>query len=144
LPDANHSNSTYCVEEPVVYAMTETAPHLSVPDDVRSLTFEEEGLAASFPLPDGVPDALVNKYQLAARRRRELIDAVAVGDAFQAVFAALRDGLDAMRDRLARELALDGAVVEAAQAICDDVLQGTRAHILELIGDADLADTPGK
>jgi len=70
LPDANHPNSTYRVEESVVYAMTQTASHLSVPDDLHSLSFEEEGQAASFPLPDGVPDALVNKYQLAARRRR--------------------------------------------------------------------------
>jgi phage terminase Nu1 subunit (DNA packaging protein) len=212
--------------------MTETAPPLSAPDYLRPLTVEEERLTESFPLPDGVPDALVNKYQLAdalnvsqttldnwrraglpveaegtngrsyqfrlslcfawsskrssdddaarrhsegaaqqlrlaligddpaaqaraglspkeqrevletehaymiaARRRRELIDAEEVADAFQAVFAAIRDGLDAMPDRLARELALDGAAVEAAQAICDDVLQGARAHILELVGD---------
>jgi phage terminase Nu1 subunit (DNA packaging protein) len=213
--------------------MTDLAPETAEPGVLRPLTAGEERLVAAFPLPAGVPDAVVNKYQLAdalavsqttldnwrraglpveeegtngrsyqfrlsvchawaaqrregeasarrqaegaaqqlrlaligddpgaaarsrlspreqreileaevaymqaARRRLELIEAEAVAEAFQDVFAAIRDGLDALPDRLGRELALDGAGIEAAQAICDDVMQGARRRVRELIGDA--------
>lgn len=198
---------------------------------LRALTAEESALAAGFPLPPGVPDAVVNQYQLAdaldtsqttlanwrrlgmpvevegtngrsyqfrlslcfawmrkreaedraarlaaedatqqlrlaltggtlapgsepglskrdaietlqlekawtdaARARGELIAAAEVAEALQAVFAEIRDGLDAAPDRLARDLGLDGAGIEAAQMICDDILEGARRRIADLFG----------
>ncbi|WP_181164451.1 terminase small subunit [Amaricoccus solimangrovi] len=70
----------------------------------------------------------------AARARGELIAAAEVAEALQAVFAEIRDGLDAAPDRLARDLGLDGAGVEAAQMICDDILEGARRRIADLFG----------
>jgi hypothetical protein len=32
-------------------------------------------------------------------------------------------------DRLGRELGLDGAAIEAAQLVCDDILEGARRRI---------------
>lgn len=68
----------------------------------------------------------------AARARGELVSAAEVAEALQAVFADIRDGLDAAPDRLGRELGLDGAGVEAAQVICDDILEGARRRIADL------------
>jgi phage terminase Nu1 subunit (DNA packaging protein) len=65
----------------------------------------------------------------AARARGELIAAADVAEALQAIFAEIRDGLDAAPDRLGRELGLDGAAVEAAQRICDDILDAARRRL---------------
>lgn len=74
-------------------------------------------------------------YMRAAAARGELMRAEDVAEAFQAVFAAIRDGLDALPDRAARELALSGPGVEALQRICDDVLDGARREVRAMIGD---------
>jgi hypothetical protein len=58
-----------------------------------------------------------------------LIAAADVAEALQAIFAEIRDGLDAAPDRLGRELGLDGAAVEAAQRICDDILDAARRRL---------------
>lgn len=73
--------------------------------------------------------AVEKEFMLAARLRRDLIQAQDAVVAFEAVFSAIRDGLDAMPDVLARELALDGAGVEKAQNILDDVLREARAAV---------------
>jgi len=68
-------------------------------------------------------------WMQAARRRGELMDAAEVAQALQTVFADFRDGLDALPDRLGRDLGLDGAAIEAAQLVCDDILEGARRRI---------------
>jgi phage terminase Nu1 subunit (DNA packaging protein) len=205
---------------------------------LRRLTAEEAGLVAEWPLPAGVPDAIVNQYQLAdalnvsqttlanwrraglpievegkngrsyefrlsicfawmknrdaadsagrraaedaaqqlrlaliggegatgerkalspreqketlelevvwmqaARRRGELMDAGEVIQALQAIFGDFRDGLDALPDRLGRDLGLGGAAIEAAQVVCDDILEGARRRIAADFGlDTGAAD----
>lgn len=72
----------------------------------------------------------------AAKARGELVDATEAAEALQAVFAEIRDGLDAAPDRLGRELGLDGAGIEAAQLICDDILTGARRRIAGLFDPA--------
>lgn len=67
--------------------------------------------------------AVEKEWMLAAQKRRDLLQAQDVVDAVEAAFSAIRDGLDAMPDVLARELALEGAAVEKAQRILDDVLR---------------------
>lgn len=79
---------------------------------------------------------LERAYMIAARDRGELMRADDVAETAQGVFVAIRDGLDALPDRLGRELGLDGAGIEAAQRIADDVLAGAIREIKGLIGDA--------
>lgn len=73
--------------------------------------------------------AAENEWMLAAKKRRDLIDAQEAADGIEKAFALIRDGLDAAPDRLARELNLGGAEVEAIQAILDDVLRNAQAEI---------------
>lgn len=70
--------------------------------------------------------AAEKEFMLAARLRRDLIPAQEVAEGFEAAFASIRDGLDAAPDRLARELNLGGAEVEAIQRILDDVLRSAQ------------------
>jgi phage terminase Nu1 subunit (DNA packaging protein) len=64
----------------------------------------------------------------AARGRGELIPRADVVEGLEAVFAALRDALDALPDRLGRELGASGRDLERIEAACDDALAGaTRA-----------------
>ncbi|SES76406.1 Phage DNA packaging protein, Nu1 subunit of terminase [Oceanicella actignis] len=82
---------------------------------------------------------LEHAYMIAARDRGELMRAEDVAEGIQDLLAAIRDGLDALPDRLGRECGLDGAAIEAAQRICDDVLDGARREILGMIGHAGAA-----
>lgn len=58
----------------------------------------------------------------AARQRGELMRRDDVVAGFERVFAAIRDALDAMPDRLAREFGLEGRDLERVEMICDDGL----------------------
>lgn len=210
--------------------------------DLRPLTADEAALVASYPLPDGVPDALVNKSQLevglgvsqttistwlrrpenplpfesagangrsyqfrlsvafawmrqmradeeaaravgdaaaqqlqlsllggetasasngkmtladqrkvmelevirtgAARQRGELVRRDDVVTAFEEVFAAMRDALDALPDRLGRELGLEGRELEKCQTACDDVLHNAHRAVSEVVGDGESEGGP--
>lgn len=79
--------------------------------------------------------AVEKEWTLAAQKRRELILAADVARAFEAVFTAIRDGLDATPDTVGRELALTGAQIEKVQNILDDVLREAQASIGTLLGD---------
>ena len=79
---------------------------------------------------------LEHAYMIAARDRGELMLAEEVAATFESVFAAIRDALDALPDRLARELSLDGRGIQAAQVIADDVLAAAKREVEELLGDA--------
>lgn len=199
-------------------------------DELRGLTAEEAALVARFPLPAGVPDALVNKADLAhalrvsevtigkwqqrglpaetegtngrawlfrlsiafawvedwraregmarlqareaagqlalaltggtiaheggltSREQRELMDLVIlrnraareqgelmhrdeVVDLFERAFGLIRNALDALPDRLGRELNLSGADLEAIERACDDALARTAQMVEELACD---------
>lgn len=197
-------------------------------DELRDLTAEEAGLVARWPLPAGVPDALVNKADLAhalrvsevtvgkwqqkglpaeaegtngrswlfrlslayawvedmrardgqarlqareaagqlalaltggtisaadgmtireqretmelvllrnraAREQGELMHRDEVVDLFEQAFATIRDALDALPDRLGRELGLSGAEIEVAERSCDAALAMAAAQVEGLI-----------
>jgi phage terminase Nu1 subunit (DNA packaging protein) len=69
-----------------------------------------------------------------AREKGELIRRDDVVATFEDVFGALRDALDALPDRLARELGLDvGRDLERIEAACDDVLAGAERRVRELV-----------
>lgn len=84
--------------------------------------------------------ALEYRYMQAARLRGELLDAEETAEEVEAAFAAIRDGLDALPDRAARELHLDGAAIEVMQNICDDILAAAARKIQGVIGDNAEAD----
>lgn len=71
-----------------------------------------------------------------AEARRDLMRAQEVAEAFEAAFAAIRDGIDAAPDILGRELALDGAGIERAQKILDGLLTDAVRLVAERLGIA--------
>lgn len=73
----------------------------------------------------------------AARQRGELIRREDVVTGTEEVFAAIRDALDALPDRLARELGLDGRAMEKIERACDDALSGAARAVAEVIGHED-------
>lgn len=73
----------------------------------------------------------------AARERGELIRRDDVVTGFEEVFAAIRDALDALPDRLARELGLEGRDLEKCEKACDDALAGAARAVSEVIGDGE-------
>lgn len=73
----------------------------------------------------------------AARARGELIARADVVEGLEAVFAALRDALDALPDRLGRELGVSGRDMERIEAACDDALEGARRAVGRLADDLD-------
>lgn len=77
-----------------------------------------------------------------AQNRRDLIRRDDVVTGVEEVFAAIRDALDALPDRLARELGLEGRELEKIEKACDDVLTGAAQAVSEVIGD-DGAGTGG-
>ncbi|MEM7724197.1 MAG: hypothetical protein AAF376_17775 [Pseudomonadota bacterium] len=73
----------------------------------------------------------------AARQRGELLrrDDVVVG--IEDMLAAIRDALDALPDRLARELGVEGRDLERIETACDDALAGAVRAVSEVIGDGE-------
>ncbi len=70
---------------------------------------------------------------LAAHARREFIRADEAAQQFEAVLAAIRDTMDAAPDKLARELGLGGAEVEAMQKIIDATMLDAVARVEEIV-----------
>jgi hypothetical protein len=70
-----------------------------------------------------------------AQNRNDLIRRDDVVTGIEEVFAAIRDALDALPDRLARELGLEGRELEKIEKACDDVLSGAALAVSEVIGD---------
>lgn len=73
----------------------------------------------------------------AARQRGELMwrDDVVLG--FEEFAAAMRDALDALPDRLAREMGLEGRDLEKCETACDDALAAAHRAMIEVIGDGE-------
>lgn len=73
----------------------------------------------------------------AARQRGDLMwrDDVVLG--FEEFGAAIRDALDALPDRLAREFGLEGRDLEKCQRACDDALASAHRAMIEVIGDGE-------
>lgn len=74
---------------------------------------------------------------VAARDRGELIRRDEVVAGLEEVFATLRDSLDALPDRLARELGIDGGQIEAVERVCDDALSLTLQAVARIVDDGD-------
>ncbi len=75
-----------------------------------------------------------------AEKRNNLIRFEDVQAGIEDVFAAIRDGLDALPDRLARELGLEGRDLEKIERACDDVLSRAAQQVHEVIGDGGESD----
>lgn len=73
----------------------------------------------------------------AARQRGELMwrDDVVIG--FEEYGGAIRDALDTLPDRLARELGLEGRDLEKCERACDDALAAAHRAMIEVIGDGE-------
>ncbi|MEM9782803.1 MAG: terminase small subunit [Pseudomonadota bacterium] len=78
--------------------------------------------------------ALEVEWLNAARRRREVIDADDVAEGVEAVLGAIRDALDALPDRAARELALSPVQADALQRMADDVLRQAGRDLAKIAG----------
>lgn len=72
-----------------------------------------------------------------ATNRRALVWHDDVAEAFEAYNSTIRDALDALPDKLARVLGLEGRDLEKIEQVCDDVLEGADRAIRELIGDGE-------
>ncbi|WP_054463778.1 hypothetical protein [Phaeobacter sp. 11ANDIMAR09] len=94
-------------------------------------SIQDLGRAALSPKEQEQALKVEKEWILAAAARREFLRASDVAQAFEASFVAIRDGLDAAPDRLARELNLPPAAVEVIQEILDDVLHGARTGVDE-------------
>lgn len=75
-----------------------------------------------------------------AEKRRSLIRFEDVQAGIEDVFAAIRDGLDALPDRLARELGLEGRDLEKIERACDDVLSRAAHQVEKVVGDGSESD----
>lgn len=73
--------------------------------------------------------AVEKEWTIMAQKRRDLIQVNDAVDVWEASLSAIRDGLDAVPDLLARELALDGAAVEKVQIILDGILREASAAV---------------
>ncbi|WP_282129679.1 DUF1441 family protein [Roseobacter litoralis] len=78
----------------------------------------------------------------AARQRGDLVRRDDVSIAFDEVFSSIRDALDALPDRLGRELGLEGRDLEKCQTACDDVLHNAHRAVSEVIGDGESEGSP--
>ncbi|MQQ09099.1 DUF1441 family protein [Epibacterium sp. SM1979] len=72
-----------------------------------------------------------------ATNRRELVWMDDVVAAFEAYNETVRDALDALPDKLARALGLEGRDLEKVERVCDDVLEGAESKIGELIDNGE-------
>lgn len=75
-----------------------------------------------------------------AQNRHDLIRREEVVVGIEEIFAAIRDALDALPDRLARELGLEGRDLEKIETACEDVLSGAARAVSEVIGDGSERD----
>lgn len=73
----------------------------------------------------------------AARERGELVRRADVVDLIADLFAAIRDTLDGGPDRLAREIGLTPAQVEAAVLVFDDALSAAQLAVGDFLEDGD-------
>lgn len=81
---------------------------------------------------------------LTALEQGELMRRAEVIAGFEEAFAAIRDALDALPDRLARELGIEGRDLERVEVACDDALRGAAVKIEGLIGKDDAQTIPGR
>jgi len=72
-----------------------------------------------------------------AQNRRDLVWRADVAEAFEAYNATVRDALDALPDKLARALGLEGRDLEKVEQVCDDVLEGADRAIRGLIDNGE-------
>ncbi|MBT8169884.1 hypothetical protein [Falsiruegeria litorea] len=72
-----------------------------------------------------------------AQNRKHLIRREDVVIGVEDIFAAIRDALDALPDRLARELGLEGRDLEKIEKSCDDVLLSASRSVVEVIGNGE-------
>lgn len=79
---------------------------------------------------------LVTRRNRAAREQGELIPRDDVVDKFERAFATIRDALDALPDRLGRELNLEGADLEKIERAADDAL-ARAADLVAEVADHD-------
>lgn len=86
---------------------------------------------------------LQHVHAIAARDRGELIRRPQVVEGFEEVFGAIRDSLDALPDRLGREIGVEGRDLERIERACDDVLAEAGRKITAMIGEASLSDGKG-
>lgn len=63
------------------------------------------------------------RWQELAQSRGELVQAMAALDVIEGILAIVRQGLETMPDRLARECGLDGTQTEKAVRLGDDILR---------------------
>lgn len=102
--------------------------------DLLGGSVQDQARAALSPKEQAEALKVEKEWILAAAARREFIRADEVAEAFEAAFSTIRDGLDAAPDRLARELSLGGAEVEAMTGILDEILRDARARLEDLLG----------
>lgn len=93
---------------------------------------QDQARAALSPKEQAEALKVEREWIMAAHARREFIRVSEVGEAFEAAFATIRDGLDAAPDRLGRELSLEGAEIEKAQVILDEILRTAREDVQRL------------
>lgn len=70
------------------------------------------------------------------REQGALMDRCDVVDTFERAFASIRDSLDALPDRLGRELNLDGPALEVIERACDDALTFAADRLDEMRAEA--------
>lgn len=75
--------------------------------------------------------AAEHAYMMAARARGELVHLAEVQELLEVILSAVRDGSDALADRLARDCGLEGEIIEHVVVICDDMLKDIRSKIEE-------------
>lgn len=76
---------------------------------------------------------LVIARNRAAREQGELIHRDDVVETLESIFATIRDALDALPDRLGRELNLEGADLERIERACDDALGRAADMVAEVV-----------
>ncbi len=74
-------------------------------------------------------------WMMAAQARRDLIRRPDVAQGIAAVWAGLRDRLDALPDMIARRLDLTGEEIEAVEEVCDGLLADAVDVVRGIIGD---------
>lgn len=73
------------------------------------------------------------QHMAAARERKALVWRDDARGWFETAFSAVRDALEALPDRMARKIGLDGRQMEKMQTDCDDVLRSAHRAISEMV-----------